>query len=255
LRIEADLFEVDDLYASANPGTPVGQYARLRVSDMGMGMPQQIIDKIFDPFFTTKPLGKGTGLGLSTVLGIVKSHEGFLDVRSKVGKGSTFEVFLPVADVSPAPMILEEKAESVGGRGQVVLIVDDEVAVRKTTEIMLSHHGYRTMTAADGVEALAIYAERGGSIDAVFTDVMMPLVDGVALSRALRKMNPEVRIIAATGAAEESRKQELKALNVSRVLGKPFTTGALLAALEEAFSSPMTTDSFRPLVSPEYRAA
>jgi len=255
LRIEADLFEVDELYASANPGARIGQYARLRVSDMGTGMQKQVIDKIFDPFFTTKPLGKGTGLGLSTVLGIVKSHEGFLDVRSKVGQGSTFEVFLPVADTEPSPVVLPEKPANIGGRGQMVLIVDDEVAVRKTTEIMLSQHGYRTMTAADGVEALAIYAERGGSIDAVFTDVMMPLVDGVALSRALRKMNPEVRIIAATGAAEESRKQELKALNVSRVLGKPFTTGTLLAALEEAFASAVTADIFRPVMSPESRAA
>lgn len=255
LRIEADHFEVDELYASANPGARAGWYVRLRVSDMGAGMPEEIIDKIFDPFFTTKPLGKGTGLGLSTVLGIVESHEGFLDVRSQLGEGSTFEIFLPVAGAPRLPAVFEEKTENLGGRGQLILIVDDEVAVRKTTEMMLKQHGYRTMTAADGVEALAIYAEQGASIDAVFTDVMMPLVDGVALSRALRKMNPDVRIIAATGAAEESRKQELKALSVSQVLSKPFTTGTLLAALEDVFSPSMAGEIFRPVTRPESCAA
>ncbi len=254
LRIQADALEIDDLCASSNPGMRRGRYVRLRLSDTGMGIPKRIIDKIFDPFFTTKPLGQGTGLGLSTVLGIVKSHEGLLEVHSEPGKGSTFEVFLPVAVDQPVPVSGADTG-SAGGQGQLILIVDDEAPVRKATEKTLAVHGYRTLTAADGVEALAIYAAQGDSIDAVLTDVMMPLVDGVALSRALRKMNPSVRIIAATGAAEESRKQDLKALNVSRVLGKPYTTGTLLAALDDAFSETAAMDVFGSTMNSEFRAA
>lgn len=254
LRIHVDALEIDDLCASLNPGMRRGRYVRLRLSDTGTGIPKRIIDKIFDPFFTTKPLGQGTGLGLSTVLGIVKSHEGFLEVHSEPGKGSTFEVFLPVAVDQPVS-ISSEDSGSTGGQGQLILIVDDEAAVRMTTEGALAVHGYRTLTAADGVEALAIYAAQGDSIDAVLTDVMMPLVDGVALSRALRKMNPNVRIIAATGAAEESRKQDLKALNVSRVLGKPYTTGTLLAALDDAFSATAAVDIFGSAMNSEFCAA
>jgi hypothetical protein len=254
LRIEADRFEVDELLAVSNPGMRCGCYVRLRLSDTGTGMPKQMLDKIFDPFFTTKPLGQGTGLGLSTALGIIKSHEGFVDVHSKLGEGSIFSIFLPVADAQPA-VVQEEETDSATGRGQLILIVDDEAAVRKTTAAALALQGYRTLTAADGVEALAIYAEQGHSIDAVLTDVMMPIVDGVALSRALKKMNPKVRIIAATGAAEESRKQELKAFQVSQILAKPFTVGVLLAALEEMFSTTNTMDVFDSVLRSESYAA
>lgn len=254
LRIEADSFEVDELCASLNPAMRTGRYVRLRLSDTGTGIPKRIIDKIFDPFFTTKSLGQGTGLGLSTALGIVKSHQGFLDVQSEPGKGSTFEVFLPVADEQSAAAS-EEHTDCAGGRGQLILIVDDEAAVRKTTELALAGHGYRTLTAENGVEALAIYAAQGDSIDAVLTDVMMPLVDGVALSRALKRMNADVRIIAATGAAEESHKQHLKALNVTRVLIKPYSTGVLLAALDEAFSATSTLNFFDPKMNCQSCAA
>ena len=254
LRLEADRFEIDDLHAASNPEMRSGCYVRLRLSDTGTGMPKQMLDRIFDPFFTTKPLGQGTGLGLSTALGIVESHEGFVDVQSKLGEGSTFSIFLPVADAQPVA-VREEEAGSVVGRGQLILIVDDEAAVRKTTAAILAMHGYRTLTAADGVEALAIFAEQGNSIDAVLTDVMMPLVDGVALSRALRKMSPGVRIIAATGAAEESRKQELKAFNVAQILAKPFAAGVLLAALEEIFSTANTVDVFDSVLRSECYAA
>jgi two-component system NtrC family sensor kinase len=234
LRIEADDFEVDAPYASMTPGARVGRYVRLRVSDSGGGIPRHLIDKIFDPFFTTKPLGKGTGLGLSTVIGIVRSHEGFLDVQSEIGEGTTFEVFLP-AVLDGAPFVArEEEAASPAGHGELILVVDDESAVRTVTQSVLTENGYRTLTAADGAEAISIFASQIDRIDAVVTDVMMPLVDGVALCRALKKMNPAVRIVAATGSGEESRLQELRSLNIGRVLGKPFSIDTLLTALAEA---------------------
>jgi nitrogen-specific signal transduction histidine kinase/ActR/RegA family two-component response regulator len=242
LRIEADDFEVDEEYASMTPDARVGHYVRLRVSDTGSGIPRHLVEKIFDPFFTTKPLGKGTGLGLSTVVGIVKSHEGFLDVRSEMGKGATFEVYLPVAFGDAPSVPHEEATASPTGRGELILVVDDESTIRKVTQSVLTQNGYRTLAAGDGAEALSIFASQIDRIDAVFTDVMMPLVDGVALCRALKKMDPEVRIVAATGCAEENRLQELRSLNIGRVLGKPFTTGALLTALDEALT-PRLADS------------
>jgi len=237
LRMELDNFEVDSSYASMTPGARIGRYVRLRVSDSGSGIPQHLLDKIFDPFFTTKPLGEGTGLGLSTVIGVVKSHEGFLDVHSAPGKGTTFEVFLPAALEGASCAASAKEAESPGGHGEMILVVDDEKAVREVTQLVLGDNGYRTLGAADGAEAISIFASHLGCIDAVFTDVMMPLVDGVALCRALQKMNPEVRIIASTGCGDANRSRELRALNVSSVLTKPFHTNELLNALHDAMAS------------------
>ncbi len=238
LRIEADDFDVDEQYASTTPGARVGRYVRLRVSDTGSGIPKHLLEKIFDPFFTTKPLGKGTGLGLSTVIGIVKSHQGFLDVQSQPGNGTTFEIFLPTALAgAPAVAHQQEKASPIG-HGELILIVDDESVIRKVTQSMLAQNGYRTLVASDGAEALTLFANQTEHVAAVVTDVMMPLVDGVALCRALRVMDPEVRIIAATGCGEENRLQELRSLNIGRVLGKPFTAGSLLTALEETLTLP-----------------
>jgi len=237
LRIELDEFTVDEHYASTLPGARVGRYVRLRVSDTGSGIPRDIVDKIFDPFFTTKPLGKGTGLGLSTTIGIVRTHEGFLDVHSEVGKGTTFEVFLPAApDGAAAPAPAEIEA-SPRGRGELILVVDDESAIRDVTQSVLIQNGYRTLAAANGAQALSIFTSHINRIDAVFTDVMMPLVDGVALCRALQKINPKVRIVASTGSDGESGLQELRSLNIGCVLGKPFTSGALLTALDDALAT------------------
>jgi CheY-like chemotaxis protein len=209
---------------------------RIRISDTGTGIPPEVMTKIFDPFFTTKPLGKGTGLGLSTAIGIVKGHEGFLDVHSELGKGTVFEIFLPVS-IDSIPLDTQEHDVQCGGAGQLILIVDDESPVRTVCETALKQSGYRTISASDGAEALSIYAGKTAQIDLVLTDVMMPIVDGVALCRVLRKMDPSIPIIAATGAAEESRKQELRALNVSAILAKPFNTPTLLAALDEVFAT------------------
>ncbi|EDY17911.1 histidine kinase [Chthoniobacter flavus Ellin428] len=216
LRIEADDFAVDAHFASMTPGARIGRYVRLRVSDTGTGIPAHLIDKIFDPFFTTKPLGKGTGLGLFTVIGIVKSHEGFLNVHSEPGKGTTLEIFIPtVLDDAPcdAP---KEKGASRNGGGQLILVVDDESAVRDVIESTLTQHGYRTLLARDGAEALTLFVRQTERIDVVFTDITMPLVDGVALCRALKMIDREVRIIAATGVAEEHRKRDLESLNIGR---------------------------------------
>ena len=237
LRLEAATVHLDAQYASMTPGAQVGGYFRVRVSDTGSGIPREILDKIFDPFFTTKPLGKGTGLGLSTVLGIVKSHGGFLDVRSESGKGTTVEIFLPVAGESAAAIPIAQGSPPLAGHGELILVVDDESEIRNMTAAVLTQYGYDVLAAADGAGAVAIYAQRSTEIRVVLTDIMMSVVDGVALCRVLRKMNPEVCLIVSTGYADESRAQELRSLNVREVLSKPFNTGTLLAAVHAAIAA------------------
>jgi signal transduction histidine kinase len=241
LRLCAETIEFDSEYASMTPDVRPGSYVAVRISDTGTGIPQEIIGKIFDPFFTTKPLGKGTGLGLSTVLGIVKTHGGFLEVRSELGKGTTFEIFLPLAAENVVSIADKDDAPLPIGHGELILVVDDESEVRTMTAAVLKQYGYQVLTAADGAQAVSIYAQRSAEIRVVLTDIMMPVVDGVALCRVLRKMNPEVCLVASTGYAEPSRVKELNSLNVHRVLSKPFNTGTLLAAIDEAISSQLTT--------------
>ena len=236
LRIEAGIVNLDAQHTSMTRGTRVGRYFTMRVSDTGTGIPQDILGKIFDPFFTTKPLGKGTGLGLSTAIGIIKSHEGFLNVRSELGKGTTFEVFLPVASEAAGSIAVKKESPLPAGHGELILVVDDEREVRTMTAAVLTQYGYNVLTAADGAEAVSIYAQRSTEIRVVLTDIMMPVVDGVALCRVLRKMNPEICLIVATGYADESRTLELPSLNVREVLSKPFSTATLLAAIDKAIA-------------------
>ena len=236
LRIEAAIVHLDEQYASMTAGARAGSYCKLRISDTGTGIPQEILGKIFDPFFTTKPVGKGSGLGLSTTIGIVTSHRGFLNVQSELGKGTTFEIFLPVIGESSASAPVLKAMPGQALRGETILVVDDEGEIRTMTAAVLTTYGYHVLLAADGAEAVSIYAQRRAEISVVLTDIMMPVVDGVALCRVLRKMNPQICLIIATGYADESRTQELRALNVDALLNKPFSTGTLLATLDEAIA-------------------
>lgn len=237
LTITADNFDVDDSYSSMTPDARPGPHVRLQVADTGVGIPSGQLEKIFDPFFTTKPIGKGSGLGLSSVAGIVKSHGGFVEVRSEVGKGTTFDVFLP-ASVSNAEAIKgEETVTSLPvGHGELILVVDDESDIRHITHAALTQHGYRTLLAEDGAEAISIYAQQSDKIDAVLTDLLMPTVDGITLCRAMRNIDPKGSIIVSTGEGGEEKLAELQELNVSSVLNKPFTVSMLLNALQKALS-------------------
>jgi two-component system cell cycle sensor histidine kinase/response regulator CckA len=234
LDITAENLTLDECDLANFPEARPGNYVVIGITDTGTGIPPGVQEKIFDPFFTTKEIGKGTGLGLSTVIGIVKSHAGFLKVYSEVGKGATFRVYLPASpDVSHASQ-LEELPVLQGGNGEWILVADDEPAIRKVTETMLKRNGYNVLTATDGVDALAIYAQHMDKINLVLTDVMMPILDGTKLALALKKMNSNVAIIVATGQADETRKTELKRLGAKAILSKPYRTDKLLSTLQEA---------------------
>jgi two-component system cell cycle sensor histidine kinase/response regulator CckA len=222
LRVSAENRELagsDDLL---EPGCRPGRYLVLTVSDTGSGIPQAVLDRIFDPFFTTKPEGKGTGLGLSTVIGIVRNHGGFVRVRSEVGQGSEFIVYLPAVETT-RPVEPEEGGQRPRGRGETVLLVDDEDGVLQATAELLRTEGYHVLTSVDGIEALAVYSENQSSLAVVVTDVMMP--------RVLRKLDHRLRIIATSGLESDSRFEELHQLGIQAFIPKPFTAKQLLSTL------------------------
>jgi nitrogen-specific signal transduction histidine kinase/ActR/RegA family two-component response regulator len=237
LLVHLENIRLDEQYVSMNPEAAPGPYVRLRVSDTGTGIPPEIIHKIFEPFFTTKELGKGTGLGLSTVLGIVKSHGGFLEVHSQGGRGTTFEVYLPATPEERIEADQPTVTLALDGHGECILVVDDEPMIREVTQKTLEKHGYRVLLAEDGVEALALYAQHRDEINAVMTDIAMPWLDGVAAIRGLKKMNPAVKVIASSGHGSTRWRSEkmaqLNEMGVTAFLAKPFNANKLLVSLQE----------------------
>jgi CheY-like chemotaxis protein len=199
-------------------------------------MPPPVQSRIFEPFFTTKEMTKGTGLGLSTALTIVKSHGGFINVYSELHKGTQFVLYLPALAATESAVTPVVRSALPRGNGELILVVDDEVAIREITGATLETFGYRVLTAADGTEALALYAERKGEIALVLTDMVMPFMDGPATIRALQRMNPLVKIIAASGLAQGVRANDAP-IGVSTFLNKPFTAERLLKALAQVLKS------------------
>jgi CheY-like chemotaxis protein len=210
----------------------------LTVSDTGVGIPPETVSRIFEPFFTTKEVGKGTGLGLSTALTIVRSHGGFINVYSELRKGTQFALYLPALDGGTAEQARPMQAELPTGNGELILVVDDEDAIRQITKGTLETFGYRVLVASDGTEAVALYAQNRDEVAVVLTDMMMPFMDGPATIRALQKINPQVRIIAASGLAGSDRNTEVAAHGAELFLPKPYTAEKLLKALAQVLRKP-----------------
>lgn len=234
LTLEITNVQIDQSFSSMEEAAEPGPFVCMEVRDTGTGIPLDVIERIFDPFFTTKGLGKGTGLGLSIVLGIVKSHGGFVRVANGSEGGACFKVFLPAQpDVVPseeeAPA---EEQELPRGRGEMILVVDDEQPVREAVQRVLVAHRYTVCLAQDGAEALAIFARNPGKFAAVLTDLMMPHMDGVAFIHALRRLAPRLPIIASTGLAQKAQLAALQAQRVETILRKPYDSTALIQALE-----------------------
>ena len=229
LTISAENFIVDEHYAKMHIDAKIGSYIVVIVSDTGIGITHEVLDRIFEPFFTTKELGKGTGLGLSTVLGIVKSHAGFINVYSEVGKGSKFEVYLPAQETTETPK--EKELELPHGSGELVLIIDDEPSIREITKTSLEAYNYKAITACDGIEAIALYAEYRDKISIVLTDMLMPSMDGITTIRTLHKINPNVKIIAISGLATSDKMNAAYELGIKAFLSKPYTAKQLLETI------------------------
>jgi PAS domain S-box-containing protein len=233
LSLTAENFDVDEHYASITPGLKPGPHVLINVVDTGKGIPPHILDKIFDPFFTTKEPGQGTGLGLSTVLGIVKAHGGVVNVCSDAN-GTTFRVVLPAAPGAHPRAELEAEVEVPTGRGETVLIVDDEAAICEVAKAVLSKSGYNVLTADAGPSALAIFAQHSKEIAIVLTDAEMPIMSGLMLARTLRKMNSDTKIILSTARDGDYGKAELSNAGVQARLNKPYTRTTLLRTVARA---------------------
>jgi CheY-like chemotaxis protein len=201
------------------------------VADTGTGIPPALISRIFEPFFTTKPVGKGTGLGLSTALGIVRSHGGFINVYSEVGKGTSFKVHYPALTEGDLDDETPISADLHEGHGELILVADDELAIREIIKVTLENHNYRVLAATDGAEAVAALAQHKDHVAVVIMDMAMPVMDGPAAMRALRTISPNIPMLAISGRVEYSQTLEDKPEAPVKFLAKPFTTEQLLQVL------------------------
>jgi PAS domain S-box-containing protein len=229
LKISAENLLIDENYAKMNLDARVGCYVMISVRDTGVGIRPEILERIFEPFFTTKELSNGTGLGLSTVLGIVKSHGGFINVYSEEGRGSEFKIYLPAQEATET--LEETEPKLLQGNGELILVVDDEAAIRDITKISLENHNYKAITASDGIEAIALYAEHRDEISLVVTDMVMPSMDGIVTIRTLQKINPNVKIIAVSGLATSDKVNAAYEIGIKAFLSKPYTTNQLLQTI------------------------
>jgi two-component system, cell cycle sensor histidine kinase and response regulator CckA len=231
LQIAAKNIWIDSHNARSHIDAKVGPYVSITVTDTGIGIPKEIIDKIFEPFFTTKEVGQGTGLGLSTVMGIVKNHGGFVNVTTQVGKGTEFQICLPVSQIPETLDVLTEN-QVAEGNGELILIIDDDSLICEMTKTSLERHSYKVLVARDGMEAIGLYTQHQQEISVVLIDMMMPTMDGLTTIRILRKINPEIKIIAISGLA--SNHEMIKALsqNVTTFLPKPYSSSDLLKNLQ-----------------------
>jgi PAS domain S-box-containing protein len=229
--------QLDENYARMNLDAAPGRYACICVGDTGSGIAKETLEKIFDPFFTTKEVGKGTGLGLSTVLTIVKSHGGFINVYSEVGKGTEFKVYLPSAEALLSEQTGEADLELPAGHGELILIADDEAAIREITKNTLEAYGYQVLTASDGTEAVALFAQHQDEVQLLLTDVMMPYLDGPLTIRAIRKMNPGIKVIISSGLKVNEKELDAESVGAQIFLSKPYTADKLLRAIAGLLSA------------------
>jgi two-component system, cell cycle sensor histidine kinase and response regulator CckA len=242
LKLAAENTTVDQIHAATHGNVMPGNFVLVRIEDSGIGIAPETLGRIFEPFFTTKNSEKGKGLGLSTALAIIQGHGGFIRAYSASDTGSKFHIYLPALTAAESADKNPEQETLPRGRGQLILVIDDEAAVRNVTRQTLETFGYRVRTAADGAEAVAVFAELGEQVELVLTDMMMPVLDGLGTVQVIRKMNQHVPIIAASGLPSAERSTRLDNEGIKYFLSKPYPADLLLktvkAALNDAHGSP-----------------
>jgi two-component system cell cycle sensor histidine kinase/response regulator CckA len=245
LTIGIETVDIDAAYADIHPQAHAGRFVRLRVTDTGTGMDSATMGRIFEPFFTTKDVGKGTGLGLATVYGIVKQHEGWLEVNSEPGKGSTFDVFLPASDKVPA--FAEKEAASaapVAGGSETILIVEDEPALRSMARDILEECGYRILEASTGKEALTVWNQRANEIDLLLTDMVMPEgISGADLVERLLASRTRLKVVFTSGYTANEINQEMLTRTRASFLAKPYTYAELAKTVRDCLDQNNRSDA------------
>ncbi len=233
LTIETSNVEVDEVYAGSHANLPLGRYTALKVSDNGPGMPPDIIDRAFEPFFSTKPKGEGSGLGLATIYGIVTQAGGNVRIYSEPRLGTTVTVLLPVTDQRP-PAVHHPSAGPARGQDELVLLVEDEPAMREVTRRILARNGYRVMVAANGQEAISAAAACPDQITALVTDVIMPGLQGKEVAHRVCELQPGVAVLFMSGYTEGLLSAQGILESGIHLIEKPFSENSLLSKLQVA---------------------
>jgi signal transduction histidine kinase/ActR/RegA family two-component response regulator/HAMP domain-containing protein len=245
LTIGVETVIIDAAFIETHPQAHAGRFVRLRVTDTGIGMDSATLGRIFEPFFTTKDIGKGTGLGLATVYGIIKQHEGWLEVNSEPGKGSTFDVFLPASNQVPA--FAEEEAASaapVAGGSETILIVEDEPVLRSMARDILEECGYRILEASSGKEALDVWNQRANEIDLLLTDMVMPDgISGADLVEKLQTRQPRLKVVFTSGYTANEVNQKMLARTRASFLAKPYTHAELAKTVRDCLDQNNSRDA------------
>ncbi len=234
LTIATDSVVLDELAVRSRPALRPGRYARVRVTDTGQGMPQQVLDRLFEPFFTTKPMGQGTGLGLSTAWGIVSAAKGSIEVSSHVGRGTTFTVHFPIA-ADPAAVAVPESAPALepDQPRYTILVVDDETLVRDTLSKILTRKGYRVLGASSGAEAVQIAAAHTGTIDLLVSDVMMPGMGGLETAERIGDVHPGLHVLFMSGYTEDQGLRDVIDAKTHSFIAKPFSAADIVKKIED----------------------
>jgi two-component system cell cycle sensor histidine kinase/response regulator CckA len=239
LRVALEAVEIDSDEAAERPRGVPGRFVRLRVEDTGCGIPAEDLPRIFEPFFTTKEAGRGTGLGLATVFGIVEQHQGWIDVRSEVGRGSTFEIYLPALATEVQHETADAAARGLPGGTESILLVEDDPAVRRLTRASLEHCGYRVHEAESATAALAIWDTLPQPVDLLLTDLIMPGgMTGRELADRLVARRPGLKVIYNSGYSTEVVQRELRLLPTHSFLQKPYPVAELAAAVRDCLDRP-----------------
>jgi CheY-like chemotaxis protein len=232
LTIMAENIILNDEYRKLHPYALGGAYVAITVADTGVGIPPELMDRIFEPFFTTKPIGKGTGLGLSTVLTIVNNHQGFVDVSSQIDRGTQFRCYLPAIIESSGDIpAIPSKLPMQIGKGELILIVDDEPSIREILGTTIESYGYHSLTASNSKQAIELFTEHHHQIQTILLDYMMPGGDPIDTIAQFHSINPTVRAIVMSGLCPQEIAEHHHGETVAAFLAKPFSTHDLLDTL------------------------
>ena len=239
LVIETSGVEFDELAVSQSVKARPGSFVRLSVSDSGCGIPPEVLPQIFEPFFTTKAIGKGTGLGLATIFGIVQQHQGWINVYSEIGHGTTFRIYLPrlarEAVLQPSP----PAPPAMRGGHETILLAEDDPALRAAVRRTLAHVGYHILEAPTGVQALEIWRQNRDEIGLLLTDLMMPDgMTGEVLAQRILQENPDLKVIYMSGYSAEVASKDFSMQEGVNFLNKPFTAQKLTQTIRGCLEKP-----------------